>query len=148
MFWAGLKDVVWGLVSLSALTQRSVWNANPLQMGTQTTVPCAQAEDSGLLGPSQSPSWVKVSLVSVVFVLPVSIEPGVEKCLRLFVGDNVLCLRSMTADFCKSVCSFISCHMHMSRNPLEGYGMLCCQLSKGGMQALDYLVWISWVEGL
>ena len=35
-------------------------------MGTQTTVPCAQAEDSGLLGQLQSPKWVKVCLVSKV----------------------------------------------------------------------------------
>ena len=55
-----------------------------------TTVPCAQAGDSGLLGPFQSPNWVKVCLVSAVFVLPVSIEPGVEKCLGLYVGDRVL----------------------------------------------------------
>ena len=70
---AGLKDVVWDLVSLSALTQGSVWNASPLQMGTQTTMPCAQAEDSGLLGPLQSPNWVKVCLISTVLFLPVSI---------------------------------------------------------------------------
>ena len=38
-------------------------------MGTQTTVPCVQAEDSGLLGPLQSPNWVKVCLVSTVFFL-------------------------------------------------------------------------------
>ena len=56
IFWAGLKDVVWGLVSLSALTQGRVWNANPLQMGSQTTVPCAQAEDSGLQGPGSNPA--------------------------------------------------------------------------------------------
>ena len=47
--------MVWGLVSLSALTQGSVWNTSPLQMGTQTKVPCAQAEDSGLLGLLHSP---------------------------------------------------------------------------------------------
>ena len=29
-----------------------------------------------------------------VFFLPVSIEPGVEKYLELFVGDRVLCLRN------------------------------------------------------
>ena len=50
-------------------------------MGTQTTVPCAQEEDSGLLGQLQPPNWVKVCLVSTVFFLPVSTEPGVEKCL-------------------------------------------------------------------
>ena len=50
-------------------------------MGTQTTVPCVQAEDSGLLGPLQSPNWVKVCLVSTVSVLSVSIVLGVEKCL-------------------------------------------------------------------
>ena len=82
-------------------------------MGSQTTVPCAQAEDSGLLGPFQSPNWVKVCLVSTIFVLPVSIEPGVEKCLCLSVGGRVLCVRSLTADFCKSVCYFISCQSHM-----------------------------------
>ena len=46
--------MVWGLVSLSTLTQGNVWNANPLQMGTQTTVSCAQAEDSGLLSTHSS----------------------------------------------------------------------------------------------
>ena len=61
-------------------------------MGTQTTMPCAQAADSGLLGPLQSPNWVKVCLVSTVFFLPVSTEPGVEKCLGLSVGDRALCL--------------------------------------------------------
>ena len=35
-------------------------------MDTQTTVPCAQSEDSDLLGPLQSPNWVKVCLVSTV----------------------------------------------------------------------------------
>ena len=71
-------------------------------MGTQTTVPFAQVEDSGLLGPLQSPDWVKVCLVSTVFFLPVSIVPRVEKCLGLSVGGRVLCLRSQPADFCKS----------------------------------------------
>ena len=148
ILWAGLKDVVWGLVSLSALTQGSVWNANPLQMGTQTTMPCAQAEDSGLLGRLQSPNWVMVCLISTVVFLPVSIVPRVEKCLGLSVGDRIQCLRSLTADFCKSVCFFISCQSHMSRHPLEGYCELSCQLGKGGVHALDHLVWISWVEGL
>ena len=75
IYWAGPKGMVWGLVSLSALPQRRVWNASPLQMGSQTTVPCAQAEDSGLLGLLQSPNWVKVYLISTVFFLPVSIVP-------------------------------------------------------------------------
>ena len=39
---------------------------NPLQMGTQTTMPCVQAEDSGLLVPLQSPNWVKMCLISTV----------------------------------------------------------------------------------
>ena len=89
-------------------------------MGTQTTVPCAQAKDSGLLGRLQSPKWVKVCLVSTVFFLPVSIELRVEKCIGLSVGDRVLCLRSLTADFCKSVSCFVSCQSHMGRHPLEG----------------------------
>ena len=59
------------------LTKGSVWNANPLQMGTQTTVPCAQAEDGGLLGLLQSPNWVELWLVSTVFFLPASIVPRV-----------------------------------------------------------------------
>ena len=145
IFWAGLKDVVWGLVSLSILTHRSVWNASPLQMGTQTTVPCAQVEDSGLLSLLQSPNWVEVCLVSTVFFLPVSIEPGVEKCLGLSVGDGVLSLRNLTAGFRKSVCSVVSCQSHMSRHPLEGYWKLSCQLGKGEVQALDNLDWVSWV---
>ena len=86
--------MVWGLVSLSALTKGSVWNANTLQMDTQTTVPCAQAEDSGLLGPLQSPNWVKVCLVATVRFLPVSLEREVEKCLGLCMSDMVLCLGS------------------------------------------------------
>ena len=90
--------MVCGLVSLSALTLGSVWNANPLQMGTQTTVPCAQTEDNGLLHPLRSPNWVKVCLVSTVFFLPVSTESGVEECLGLSVGDRVLCLWCLTAD--------------------------------------------------
>ena len=126
----------------------SVWNANPLQMGTQTTMPCAQVEDSGLLGPLQSPNWVKMCLISTVVFLPVSIIPRVEECLSLSVGDRILCLRSLTAHFCKSVCFFVSCQSHMSRHPLEGYCELSCQLGKGGVKALDHLVWISWVEGL
>ena len=64
-------------------------------------MPCAQAEDSGLVSPLQSPNWVKVCLISTVVFLPVSIVPRVEKCLGLFVGDRILCLRSLTADFCK-----------------------------------------------
>ena len=62
-------------------------------------MPCAQAEDSGLLGPLQSPNWAKVCLISTVVFLPVSIVPRVEKCLGLSVGDRILCLRSLTADF-------------------------------------------------
>ena len=68
-------------------------------MGTQTTMPCAQAEDSGLLGPLQSPNWVKVCLISIIVFLLVSIVPRVEKCLGLSVGDRVLCMRTLTADF-------------------------------------------------
>ena len=52
-------------------------------------MPCAQAEDSGLLGPLQSPDWVKVCLVSTVFFLSVSVVPRVGKCLGLSVGDRV-----------------------------------------------------------
>ena len=140
--------MVWGLVSLSALTKGSVWNASPLQMGTQTTMLCVQVEDSGLLGPLQSPNWVKVCLISTVVFFPVSIILRVEKCLGLSVGDRILCLRSLAADFCKSVCFPVSCQSQMSRHPLEGYWKLSCQLGKGGVQALDHLVWISWVEGL
>ena len=53
-------------------------------------MPCAQAETSGLLGPLQSPNWVKVYMVSTVFFLPVSILPGVEKCLGLSIGDGYM----------------------------------------------------------
>ena len=52
-------------------------------MGTQTTVPCTQAEDSSLFRPPQSPNWVEVCQVSTVFFFPVSIEWWV--CLGLFV---------------------------------------------------------------
>ena len=90
-------------------------------MGSQTTVPCAQVEDSGLLGPLQSPNLVKVCMVSAIFVLPNFIEPGVGKFLGLSVGDRVMCLRNQTADFCKCAFSFISCQPHMSKHPLEGY---------------------------
>ena len=90
--------MVRGLVSLSALTKG---NANPLQMGTQTTMPCAQAEDSVPLGPLQSPNWVMVYLLSTVVFLPVSIVPRVEKCLGLPVGDRILCLTA-------------SCNFHLS----------------------------------
>ena len=88
-------------------------------------------------------AWYTPCLVSAVFVLPVSIIPRVEKCLGLSVGDRVMCLRCLIADFCKSVCSFISCQSHISSHPLEGYLMLSCLFSKGGMQALDHPVWIS-----
>ena len=44
-------------------------------MGTQTTVPCAQADDSGLLDLLQSPNWVKVYVVSTV-------DPGFDSRLR------------------------------------------------------------------
>ena len=90
-------------------------------MGTQTTVRCAQAEDSDLLGPLQSPNWVKVRLVHIFVFLLVSIKPRVEKYLGLSVGDRVLCLRSLTAEFCKSVCCFVSCQSHMIRHLLKGY---------------------------
>ena len=57
-------------------------------MGTQTTMPCVQAEDSGLLGLLQSPNWVKVCLISTIVFLPVSIVPRVEKthlhCYNVF----------------------------------------------------------------
>ena len=55
-------------------------------------MPHVQAEDSGLLGPLQSPNWLRVCLISMVFFLPASIELGVEKCLGLSVGDRVVCL--------------------------------------------------------
>ena len=45
--------------------------------------------------------WVKVCLVSIIFFLSVSIEARVEKCLGLSVGDRILCLWSLTDDFCK-----------------------------------------------
>ena len=70
-------------------------------MGTHTTVTCAPAEDSGLLSPLQSLNWVKVSLISTVVFLPVSIEPWVEMCFDLSAGDRILCLRGPAADFCK-----------------------------------------------
>ena len=57
-------------------------------MGTQTTVPYAHGEDNGLLGPLQSPNWIKACLVPAVFFFPVSIEPGVDKCLGPSVGDR------------------------------------------------------------
>ena len=59
-------------------------------MGTQTTMPCVQAEDSGLLGWLQSPNWVKVCLISTVVFLPISIVQRVEKCLGLCVGDRIV----------------------------------------------------------
>ena len=89
--------------------------------GHSDTVYCVQVEDSGLLGLLQAPKWVKVCLISTVFFLPVSIVPGVEKCLGLSVGDKVLCLWSLTANICKSVCCFVSCQSQMSKHPLEGY---------------------------
>ena len=98
--------MIWGLISLSAFTKGSVGNASPLEMGTQITMPCAQAKDSGLLCPLQSPNCVKVCLISTVVFLPVSIVPRVENCLSLSVGDRILCLRSLTAEFCKSAFSF------------------------------------------
>ena len=57
IFCARLNGVVWCLVSLPALKQEEVSEMPILfQMGTRTTVPCAQAEDSGLLGQLQSPN--------------------------------------------------------------------------------------------
>ena len=144
--------MVWGLVSLSALPQGSVRNDNPLQIGTQTTVPCAQVENSGMLGPLQFPNWAKVCLVSTFFFLPVSIVPRVEKCLGISVGDRVLYLRSMAADFCKSFYCFVSCQSHMSRHPLEGYWKLSCQLDKRRVQAprnrkgSGITIWVSDVD--
>ena len=44
--------MVWGLVSLPALTQGRVRNADPFQTGIETTVSCEQAESNGLLGPA------------------------------------------------------------------------------------------------
>ena len=44
ILWTGLKTVVWGVISLSALTRRRVRNADPLLMGNQTTVLCVQVE--------------------------------------------------------------------------------------------------------
>ena len=99
-------------------------------------MPCAQAEDSGLLGPLQSPNWVKVCLISTVVFLPVSIVPRVEKCLGLSVGDRIPCLRSLTADFCKSVCFFVSCQSHMSRHPLEVY---CVSLARE--ECRPWIIW-------
>ena len=42
------------LVSFAALTQGRVRNADPVQVGIQNTVHCAQVENDGLLGPPQS----------------------------------------------------------------------------------------------
>ena len=91
-------------------------------MGTQTTMPCAQAEDCGLLGTLQSPNWVKVYLLSTVFFLSVSIVPRVEKCLGLSVGGRVLCLRSLTAYFCKP----------------DNNGILVATLSRAGGHRQDF----------
>ena len=96
-------------------------------MGTQTTVPCAQAEDCGLLGPLQSPNWAKVCLVSTDFFLPVSIVPRVEKCLGLSVGDRVLCLRSPTADFLQLFLLF--CFLSVPHEQAPTGGILKTELS-------------------
>ena len=124
--WAGLKDMVWGLVSLSALTKGSVWNANPLQMGTQTTVPCAQAEDSGLLGPLQSPNWVKVCLISTIVFLPVSIvlrDRILYWWLNLFPAQNIFGWQRPEQQVCWLWCWGVSprvqlSNTHASRNSL------------------------------
>ena len=60
-----------------------------------------------------------------------------EKCLGLSVGDMVLCLRNLTADFYKSVCSFISCQLHMRRHPLE-VGVCVCVCVWGGGGGAEY----------
>ena len=98
-----------------------------LQMGTLTTVPCAHAEDSGLLGSLQSPNWIKVCMVSTVFFLPVSIEPRVEKCPGPSVGDRSLStnIRLLTISPPN-----VTLHHEMSRNvprlflQLQG---ICCR---------------------
>ena len=56
-----------------------------------------------------APNWVKVCLVSAVFVLPVSIEPEVETCLDLSEGDRILCLRSHTLNNMPRLNCFLCC---------------------------------------
>ena len=84
-------------------------------------------EDSGLLGPLQSPNWAKVCLVSTVFFLPVSIDSGVEKCLGLSVGDSVLCLQNLTANFLQ-VC-LLFCFLSVPHEQAPTGGILKTKLS-------------------
>ena len=62
------------LVGLPALKQGRARKADFSQMGIQTTVPGVQAKHNGLLGPPQSPNWVRVCLVATAVFLPVSLE--------------------------------------------------------------------------
>ena len=127
-------------------------------------------EDSGLLGPLQSPNWVKVCLVSTLIFLLVSIEPGVEKCLSLSVGDRVLC-REASWPLCRwqgSVSAEPDCRslqvcllfvfLSVPHEQAVTGGILKTELpvwqgrsagpGKGGVKALGHVFWISWVEGL
>ena len=106
----------------------------------------------GLLGPLQSPDWAKVCLVSTIFFLPVSIEPGVEKCLGLSVGDRVLCLRRLTANFLQ-VCLLFR-FLSVPHEPAPTGGILKTELSAWqgrsagpGSSGLDQSV-LPRVEGL
>ena len=69
-----------------------IWSACPHSHREVSRMPILfiWAGYSGLLGPLQSPNWVKACLVSTVSFLPVSIEPRVEKCLGLSVWDRIL----------------------------------------------------------
>ena len=73
-------------------TWSEIWSACPHSHREVSAMPILfiWAEDSGLLGPLQSPNWVKECLVSTVFFFPVSIKIRVEKCLGLSVCDRIL----------------------------------------------------------
>ena len=103
-------------------------------MGTQTTVHCAQAECSGLLGWLQSPNWVKVCLVSTVFFLPVSIVP------RIWNGNakEVVRYRGLWSSGCRGSSGaipvrllFVACltsqqHASVSQGRISSDNSMCC----------------------
>ena len=104
---------------------------------------CAQAED-GLLSSLQLPLYVvKVQLLAVAVAGPVGLELAVEQRLDFLVTYRIVCLHQSTVSFGKSIGLFISRNANMGRHPLECHCNQRCQSGKGGVQALDQLVWIN-----
>ena len=133
----GLMDVTW--VWLACLHSHKEESDVPtlFRWTFRARSPAHKRKTMVCWAPSYLRNQVKEFLVATVVSRPGSFELQVVKCLRLSVGERVLCLHCLVACFCKLVCCVIHCQTQTSRHPMKGYRGLSCQLGKGGVQALS-----------